>query len=724
MPFYLIFGFFQSFFFSESGFWDNFARRCLIQGLTSRHPMKENFVQMNVRSRLKYLAMPAKAYQNAETPGFQLQTPATDHRPPQDVLKERDLQLSAIIQAFDGFVYVCNKDYRMEFMNERLIQRTGFDGTGQQCYKVLHNLDKVCPWCCNDRVFKGETVRWEVKSPKDQHWYYVIDTPIFHPDGTLSKFGMIIDIHRRKEAEEELEQHRRNLEEMVRSRTRDLTLINEHLLNEIEERIKIEKSLRESQERHRIIFDGSRDAIFISAADGSLLIFNRSASQLTGYRPNELKKLRIFDLYANMDPERHGDFFKRIWSGQSISGEVQIARKDGRTIYAEFSSRKIVFSGKACAHTIARDITARKKSEAALRRSEAKYRELVQNTNSIILRCDKLGHLTFFNEYACKFFGFPENEIIGLNILGSIIPWRSSSGRDYRALMIDFLKHPERYPTNEIENVRRDGSRAWIAWTNKPIRDKKGGIVEILSVGVDVTQRKQAQEQVQFLSHQLIKAQENERLKISQDLHDHIAQDLSTLKISLETLFKDQASETTEKVAKLSDVLQRSIAAVRDMAYDLRPPGLDQLGLVKTLYLYCEDFSKSSAVEIDFAAAGMEELNLEYETEINIYRLIQEALNNIKRHAGANQATIRLVASSPDIVIRIKDNGKGFDVDDRRKRALKEKRMGLQSMVERVRLLQGEINIQSRPNKGTYILIKIPLKERAVDFQEKHSDYR
>lgn len=123
---------------------------------------------MSERSRLEHLAMPAKEFQSGGTLGVALETPRADHRPPQEMLKERDLQLSAIIHAFDGFVYVCARDYRIEFMNERLIQRTGFDGTGQICHKVLHNLDKVCPWCCNDRVFKGETVRWEVKSPKDQ----------------------------------------------------------------------------------------------------------------------------------------------------------------------------------------------------------------------------------------------------------------------------------------------------------------------------------------------------------------------------------------------------------------------------------------------------------------------------------------------------------------------------------------------------------------------------
>jgi PAS domain S-box-containing protein len=676
---------------------------------------------MSTKNRLRHLALPVKALsaENFNRPGSDV--PCV-RRSSQAFLNACDLQLSAIIQAFDGFVYACSPDYRLTFMNTRLIARTGYDGTGQRCYRVLHHLDDVCPWCRNDRVFNGETVHREIKSPQDQRWYYVIDTPIFHPDGTISKFGMIIDIDRRKRADQELEQYRRNLEALVHSRTRDLTLINEHLLNEIEDRKKIEKSLRESQERHRIIFEGSRDAIFISAADGSILIFNRSASQLTGYRPDELKKQKIFNLYARADAERHNDFFRRIWSGQSISGEARIARKDGLTIHTEFSSRKIIIAGQPCAHTIARDVTARKQSQAALRRSEAKYRELVQNTNSIIVRYDLLGNITFFNEYASKFFGFSEAQILGLNILGSIIPWRSSSGRDYRTMMVDYFKHPERYPTNEIENIRRDGSRAWVAWTNQPIRDDAGQIVEILSVGVDVTQRKQAQRQVRFLTHQLIKAQENERLRISRDLHDHIAQDLSTLKISLETLFVDQPAATRSKVAQLTGILHRSIAAVRDMAYDLRPPGLDQLGLVKTLVLYCEDFGKAGDIEMDFAAAGVDELNLEYEVEINIYRLVQEALNNIKRHAGANRVTIRLVASSPDIVIRIKDNGRGFDVNDRQKWALKEKRMGLQSMVERVRLLEGKINIQSKPGQGTYILIEIPLKERAIGFPEARID--
>jgi signal transduction histidine kinase len=94
----------------------------------------------------------------------------------------------------------------MEFMNQRLIDRTGRNAVGEVCYKVLHDRDSVCEWCVNERVFQGETVRWEVQSPKDHCWYYVVNTPIRHADGTMSKQSMILDITERKQAEEVLKE--------------------------------------------------------------------------------------------------------------------------------------------------------------------------------------------------------------------------------------------------------------------------------------------------------------------------------------------------------------------------------------------------------------------------------------------------------------------------------------------------------------------------------------
>jgi PAS domain S-box-containing protein len=106
-----------------------------------------------------------------------------------------------MIEAFDGLIYVCSSTYEVEFMNQRFIERTGHDPTGEKCYEALHDREEICPWCVNERVQQGETVRWEVQSPKDNRWYYVVNTPVRHPDGTISKMAMIQDITERKRAE-------------------------------------------------------------------------------------------------------------------------------------------------------------------------------------------------------------------------------------------------------------------------------------------------------------------------------------------------------------------------------------------------------------------------------------------------------------------------------------------------------------------------------------------
>jgi PAS domain S-box-containing protein len=130
-------------------------------------------------------------------------TDVTGKRKIERWLRESDLRHRAIIDAFDGHIYICSQDYRIEFMNRRLIERAGYDGTGELCYKVIHGFDRPCEWCVKDRVFNGETVQWEVKSPRDNHWYHVTDAPLYHADGRISKQAMIVDITDKKEAEAE-----------------------------------------------------------------------------------------------------------------------------------------------------------------------------------------------------------------------------------------------------------------------------------------------------------------------------------------------------------------------------------------------------------------------------------------------------------------------------------------------------------------------------------------
>ncbi len=136
----------------------------------------------------------------------------------------------------------------------------------------------------------------------------------------------------------------------------------------------------------------------------------------------------------------------------------------------------------------------RKRAEEALRASEAKYRELVQSANSIIIRLNTKGQVTFFNEFAQSFFGYTEEEILGQNAVGTFVPEIDTAGRDLVIMIEDIIQHPEQYTNNENENIRRNGERVWVTWTNKAIRDKEGQITEILCVGNDVTQRKQVEE--------------------------------------------------------------------------------------------------------------------------------------------------------------------------------------------------------------------------------------
>jgi signal transduction histidine kinase len=151
------------------------------------------------------------------------------------------------------------------------------------------------------------------------------------------------------------------------------------------------------------------------------------------------------------------------------------------------------------------------------------------------------------------------------------------------------------------------------------------------------------------------------------------------------------------------------LEAVRNLAYELRPAGLEELGLAETLVNYCQELSRETAIAIDFSAVGLDESRLSNEAKVNLYRIVQEGLSNIKRHSGADRATVRLAGSFPQAILRIEDNGRGFDVAEQMRRAVYEKRMGLRSIKERAALLGGTAKIDSRRGEGTRIIVRFPV---------------
>ena len=146
----------------------------------------------------------------------------TEQKRAERALRESEAHYRAMVEAFDGWIYICSQDYRIKFMNGRLIDRTGYDASGELCYKALYDRDAVCPWCVHERVFKGETVRSELLSPKDNRWLYTVNTPIYHTDGSISKQAMILDITERKQMEEALKRSSEKTKQFAYSVSHDL----------------------------------------------------------------------------------------------------------------------------------------------------------------------------------------------------------------------------------------------------------------------------------------------------------------------------------------------------------------------------------------------------------------------------------------------------------------------------------------------------------------------
>ncbi len=343
------------------------------------------------------------------------------------------------------------------------------------------------------------------------------------------------------------------------------------------------------------------------------------------------------------------------------------------------------------------EIRFRKSMENALRKSEERYKTLFENNPIATIIVDHTARITGLN-YARK-------ATTGrLPVIGTIM--YKDYGSKHKNNMFDELMDSMQTGNKKEFPEQKYGER-FLYIKFSPF---SGGAI---ITSVDITEQKHAETQIQELTREIMTVQEKERKRISRDLHDSVAQELSTLRISCETFFDDMPAANIasieNKVKNISQVLHGSIQTVRDIAYELRPPCLDEFGLGITIYRYCEEFSSKSDIKADFSSAGIDKIKVDPEVEINIYRLIQEALNNVKKHSGASHVIVRLVASFPNIIVRIEDNGHGFEKELQEKAGKHSKHMGLRGMEERVLLFGGSFKIQTKPGKGTRVAVEVPI---------------
>ncbi|KAM3096542.1 PAS domain S-box protein [Phormidesmis sp. 146-12] len=267
--------------------------------------------------------------------------------------------------------------------------------------------------------------------------------------------------------------------------------------NDTTQRRQAEEALQRSEAKFRAIFANSQVGIYRTrTCDGLILDANQRFADLFGFdSPEEMIGLEhTVGYWVNpTDREQGIEVMKR--NGEVRSFEAQMRKRDGTVFWGLFSS--YLNAADDYIEGVIADISDRKQAEAALRQSEANYRNLVKTANSIIARFDTQGRIRYMNDYGLKFFGYEEHQILGLTLLETIIPETERSGRDLKPFVQELLRNPETYLQTENENLCRDGRRVWVAWSNQAILNEQGELVEILSVGHDITQRKEAEEALQ-----------------------------------------------------------------------------------------------------------------------------------------------------------------------------------------------------------------------------------
>jgi PAS domain S-box-containing protein len=356
---------------------------------------------------------------------------------------------------------------------------------------------------------------------------------------------------------------------------------------------------------------------------------------------------------------------------------------------------------------MARDITERKRIEAALQESEKRYRDLVE-FSPVAMTVHVEGRIVYINPAGTKLWGADKaDEVLGRSPLDFVHP-------DYHERVtgrIQQIQAMEQSPLSiEVKNIRLDGQMLYTVGTDIPItyEDKPA----ILSVVLDITERVRAEERLRELTRRLVAAQEEERKRIAQELHDELGQALTAISLDLGSIEKalppEAPPEIRERLIDARSLADEVDERISELALDLRPSLLDDLGLLPTLQWYLNRYSQRTGIEVSMDFRGLEN-RLPNEVETTLYRVIQEALTNIARHAQAGTVRLSLERSAAAVIASIQDDGQGFDIEEAQSSVASPGGVGLLGIKDRVSTLGGRVEFHSKPGQGTRIDTVIPL---------------
>jgi two-component system NarL family sensor kinase len=471
---------------------------------------------------------------------------------------------------------------------------------------------------------------------------------------------------------------------------------------DITNRIQIERALRESEAKFRLVADTVTSAIWLLQED-RLIYFNREFERLIGYSREELLSMNPYDLVHPDFREQNRARAEARLRGEPVPSRYQFAivTKSGEKRWVDFSAAVTEFDGKPTIFGSAFDITAARRVEQELKERAMYMDALVSNTPLGIVIKDEHQHVRFCNPAFEEMFQFKQAEIQGKNL-------------------DDFIAPHAREEASLLSNAVQEGG---VVHTTARRRRKDGTLLDVELYGVkvvsgdsfvgafaiyqDISDRKRSEEKLVALRNRLTRAQEEERARIARDLHDDAGQRLALLSIDLEQLKQASAklrSSLTQQLESLVKAASEITSDIHNVSRRLHPSQVELLGLPAALTNFCRDFGARNGMEIEFIVSPPQQKPAQ-EAALCLFRVAQEAIRNVQKHSGAQRAHVQLDEVSGSLRLRISDEGNGFDPES----AEYSEGLGLLSMQERLHSLGGELFIHSRRGGGTCIEACIPL---------------
>ena len=520
---------------------------------------------------------------------------------------------------------------------------------------------------------------------------------------------------------------------------------------DITERDHAEHAMRESEEQFRRAIEDAPIPVIMHAEDGEVLQISRTWTELTGYTIADVPTFDAWLTHAygeGADEVRNHmhELFKE--QRRTINIEFPIRTRDRDLRYWSFSASSpgTLRDGRRFIVGMAVDITERNRAEKFLREADTRLRMMMESVEDYaIIIVDAEGHIEMWNSGAARMFGYTAEEVTSQHL--RIIFTPEDRRHEIPLKEMETAREKGR-AIDERWHIRKEGSRFYVSGVLTPLYDPDGVVTGYVKIARDLTQQRRTEEELRRandelevrvrertfelakvndslrdeiseriqterdrvrLLRQIVRAQEDERRRIARDIHDQIGQQMTALRLNLAAIDQDYGGdgEIRDRLEQTKVIAEQLDADVDFLAWELRPVALDDIGVADAMGSFVRQWSKHSGVEAQFHTTGMDNERLSPETETNLYRIMQEALNNTMKYAEASCVDVLLERRDNQVVLIVEDDGTGFnpneEVGDE-----DHKGMGLIGMRERAALVGGTLQIESKPKKGTTIFARVP----------------